>query len=99
MKKSLGSKQYATDEEVKTAVMRQLKEVNRFLQDRDTCSHLKAEYCYWELRLLCWEVGMWSTEDQLHFDVWYMFLCRSLFLYFAQSARAVEYTECTSAEG
>ena len=26
------------------------------------------EHCYWEKQWLCWEVRMWSTEDQLHFD-------------------------------
>ena len=48
---------------------------------RDTYSHLKMEHCYWEKRWLCWEIGMWFTEDQLHFDEWYMFLRWSLFLY------------------
>ena len=49
--------------------------VNKILWGRDTCSHLKVEHCYWEKWWLCWEVGMWSTDDQLHFDVWCMCLC------------------------
>ena len=50
--------------------------VNRILQGRDTYSHSKEKYCYWEKRWLCRRIVMWSTEDQLHFDVWYMFLCQ-----------------------
>ena len=49
--------------------------VNRILWGRDTCSHSKVEHCYWQKQWICGEVGMRSTEDQLHFDVWYMFLC------------------------
>ena len=33
------------------------------------CS-VSSGYTEW----LCWEVRMWSTEDQFHSDVWYMFL-------------------------
>ena len=50
--------------------------VNQIFWGRDTCSHSKVEHCYWEKWWLCWEVGMWCTEDQLHFDVWFMFLCQ-----------------------
>ena len=50
--------------------------VNRILRGRDISSHSKVEHCYWEKRWLCWEVGIRSIEDKLHFDVWYVFLCR-----------------------
>ena len=49
--------------------------VSRILRGRDTCSHSKVEHCCWEKRWLCWEVGMWSTGDQLHFDVFYTCSC------------------------
>ena len=48
--------------------------VNRILRGKGICFHLKVKHCYSEKRWLCWEVGMWFTEDKLHFDVWYMFL-------------------------
>ena len=50
--------------------------VNRILWSWDTCSLSKLEQCYLEKHWLCWEVRMWSIEDQLHFYVLYMFLCQ-----------------------
>ena len=50
--------------------------VNWILWSRDTCSHLKVEQCNLEKRWLCWEVGMWSTENHLHLGVWYTRQCR-----------------------
>ena len=44
------------------------------LRGRDTDFHSKVKHCYWEKQWLCWEVGMWSIEDQLYLDVWYMLL-------------------------
>ena len=55
--------------------------VNRILRDRATYSYETAEHCHWKKQWLCWGVGMWSTEDQLRFDVWSLFLGRLLFLY------------------
>ena len=52
------------------------KTINRTLRGKDTCSHSKVEHCYRNKWRLCWEVGMWSTEEQLHFYVYNMFLCR-----------------------
>ena len=40
------------------------------LRGRDTRSYSKVEHSNWEQRLPCWEVGMWSAEDQLHIKVW-----------------------------
>ena len=40
--------------------------VNKILRGKDTCSHSKVEYWYREKQWLCWEVGMRSTEEQLH---------------------------------
>ena len=74
MKEGLRGKHYACDREMKTAVAKRA--VNRILQGRYTCSYLKVKHWYWEKRWQGWEVGMWSTEDQLHFDLLYMFLCR-----------------------
>ena len=42
--------------------------VNKIIWSRVTCSHLKVEHWYWEKWWLCWEVGMWSTEDILMHD-------------------------------
>ena len=49
--------------------------VKRILRSRDAYSHSKVKHCYEEKRWLCWEVGMWFTENQLYFDVWYMCPC------------------------
>ena len=68
MKEGSRGKHYAIDKEVKTAVIKWLKEQSK--EGWDTCSHAKVEHCYWEKLWLCWEVRMRSTEDQLHFDVW-----------------------------
>ena len=38
---------YASDEEVKTAVMKRFKEQS-ISWSRDTCSHSKVEHCYWK---------------------------------------------------
>ena len=43
--------------------------VKRILWDMDTCSHSEVKLCYWEKRWLCWEVGIWPTEIQLHVPV------------------------------
>ena len=45
------------------------RKVMRILRGRDTRSYSKVEQCYREKQKLCWEVGMRSMEDQLHFDV------------------------------
>ena len=74
MKEGLRGKYYASDEEVKKSDEVAQRTVNRILQGRDTCSNLKVEHCYWEKQWLCWKVRMWSTENQLYFDVWYIFL-------------------------
>ena len=50
--------------------------VKRILRGRDTCSHSKVKHCYREKRWLCWEVGMWATEEKVNLDVWNMFLCQ-----------------------
>ena len=49
--------------------------VNRILRGWDTCSYSKAEHCFWEKQWLCRETEIGSIEDQLNFDVWYIFLC------------------------
>ena len=43
--------------------------VNRILQGRDTCSHLKVEHCYWEM------VTMFRSRNVIHrgsASFWYM---------------------------
>ena len=54
--------------------------VNRILRGRDTCSYSKVEHYNREKRWLCRQVGMWSIEDQLHFNVWYRLFWWWLFL-------------------
>ena len=66
----------ACDEEVKTAVMKWPKEKSIEFYAWEKGSHSKVKHCYWEKRRLCWKIGMWSTDNELHFDVGYKFLCR-----------------------
>ena len=69
--KGLTTKNYTSDEKVKTETMKWLKKiVNKILRGRDTWNHSMVEHRYWEKRWLCLEKGMWFTGDQLHFDLW-----------------------------
>ena len=68
MKEGLRGKHYASDEEVKTAVMKRLKEQSTEFYKAGICSHIqKVEHCSWEKWWLCWEVGMWSAQ---HIFAW-----------------------------
>ena len=72
----LRGKHYASYEKAKYAVIKWFLELSTEFYKADTCSRSKVEHCYYEKRWLYWKVGMWSLEEQVHFDVWYMYLCR-----------------------
>ena len=81
MKEGLRGKHYTNDEEVENTVIKKwLKEQSKEFYE----ARIHALIQRWNIAIEKWwlrrEVGMSSTDDQFHFDVWYMFLCWELFL-------------------
>ena len=71
MKEGFRGKHYASNEQVKIAIIKWLKDQSAEFYDARNVKHP-----YWEKRWQRWRLGLWFPEDQLHFDLCCMFLCR-----------------------